>query len=163
MSLSQRIATALADPRVGPAPHTVSAAQGPHTLTLSLQRHSPVGVELDGLSFRVGRMGSGEYSLDELTAWADRVARQVTYLMEDLVLIEADATGVEVELRSQKPTARHDQRLYYEARLDRTGCLRLSRVRFDESTRRRSETPFQLTSETLERLTDDLVATAPRH
>lgn len=161
MSLSRRIAAALADPRVGPAPHPVSAADGPHTLSLSLRQHSPVGVELDRLSFTAGRPGPAQYSLDELTAWADRVARQVTYLMEDLVLIERDAAGVEVELRSQKPSARHGQRLYYEARLDRTGCLRLSRVRFDESSRRRSETPFQLTSETLERLTDDLVATAP--
>ncbi len=160
MSLSRRIVAALVDPRVGPAPHPVTALDGHHRLTLAVRLDSPVGVELDGLTFAVEDPARPARSLDELKAWAARVAARVTYLMEDLVLIEADAAGVEVELRSGRPTARDGRRSYYEARLDRNATLRLSRVSFDESSRRRSDTPFQLTTETLERLADDLVATA---
>ena len=62
--------------------------------------------------------------------------------------------------RSHAPTARGDLKSYYEVRLNKTGSLRLSRVVFDEATRRRRPAPCQLTREVLERLTDDLVASA---
>ena len=46
----------------------------------------------------------------------------------------------------------------FRRRLHPRGALRLSRVTYDEATRRRQPEPCQLTREALERLADDLVA-----
>ena len=78
--------------------------------------------------------------------------------MEPLKVLEIDAGGGEVQIRSQTPTARGDQRGFYEVRLFRQGTLRLERFAFDEATRQRQPTACQITREVLERLADDLVA-----
>jgi hypothetical protein len=80
--------------------------------------------------------------------------------MESLVVLEVDPDGGEVELRSRAPSARGGRKSYYEARLSCSGALRLHRVAFDSSDRRRQAVPFQLSREVLERLVDDLVDTA---
>lgn len=161
MSLSRQIAAALDDlSAIGGTPHEITAEAGPHRLTLAVRVASPVGVEVLALEFAVSDPARPERSLDDLRAWADRVAARVTYLMEPLVLLEVDPAGGEAELRSQSPTARDGRRAYYEVRLNRQGTLRLHRVSFEESDRRRRDTPFQLTREVLERLADDLAATA---
>jgi hypothetical protein len=80
--------------------------------------------------------------------------------MEPLVVLEVDPVGVEVELRSQSPTARNGLRSYYEARLSRDGRLHIHRVAFDPVTCVRQSVGFQVTREVLERLADDLVDTA---
>ncbi len=162
MSLSRRIAVALDEPLAPGAgqPGTISAEEAPHRLTLAVQAANPVGVEVVNLAFSDTDPDQPERSLDDLKAWADRVATRVTYLMEPLVLLEVDSQGGEAELRSQKPTAREGRRTFYEVRLNRQGTLRIVRVAFDEADRSRREISFQLTREVLERLTDDLVATA---
>ena len=45
-------------------------------------------------------------------------------------------------------------------RLFRQGSLRMERFVFDETTRQRRQTPCQLTREVLERLADDIAASA---
>jgi hypothetical protein len=159
MSLSRRIAAALDEfhARGHATPAVVEAAEAPHRLSLSVAQASPVGVQLDGLAFAAD---GPERSTEALRAWADRVAARVTYLMEPLVLLEVDPEGGEAELRSRQPTAREGRRAFYEVRLNRAGTLRLRRVAFDEADRRRADAPFQLSREVLERLADDLVATA---
>ena len=79
--------------------------------------------------------------------------------MEPLKVLEVNDQGGEVQLRSQSPTPRADQRAYYEMRLFRQGSLRMERFAFDETTRQRRQVPCQLTRETLERLADDIAAT----
>ncbi len=161
MSLSRQIAAALDDlSAISATPHDLTAESGPHRLTLSVRLASPVGVEVEALEFAVHDPSRPERSLDDLRAWANRVADRVTYLMEPLVLLEVDADGGQAELRSRNPTARDGRRAYYEVRLHRQGTLRLHRVAFDEADHKRRETHFQLSREVLERLTDDLVATA---
>ena len=78
--------------------------------------------------------------------------------MEPLKVLEIDAGGGEVQIRSQSPTPRAEQRGYYEMRLFRNGSLRMERFAFDEATRQRRQTPCQLTREVLERLADDIAA-----
>jgi hypothetical protein len=161
MSLSRKIvAAAEAAAAAGaPTPPPAVATEGPHTLTLDVEAASPVGVSLRTLTFRVERDGS--LAFDALRAWGDRVAARVTYLMEPLVPVEADTLANELLLRSRQPGRRPGKRVYYEARLAAAGVLTLARVQFDEVTRQRQPLPCQLTLETLERLADDLVATAP--
>ena len=160
MSLSRKIAAALGNLGVvlgGGVAQTASASEGPHHLDLEVHVASPVGVELGRLEFRAD---GPTRTLDQLTAWADRLAARITYLMEPMVVIEVDPVAGEIELRSQAPTSRHGLRSFYEARLDRSGRLWIIRQAFDTTTRTRRMVPFQLTSEVLERLTDDLVDTA---
>lgn len=124
-------------------------------LALELTACSALGVAFEALAFT--DPGDGERSTETLRGWADRLAARVTYLMEPLVLIEIDAVAGEVELRSQVPTARGELKSFYEVRLNKQGAMRLTRVVFDEETRRRRPASCQLTREVLERLTDDLV------
>ena len=163
MTLSRRIADALDDLAAtgGATSGSVVAEAPPHRLELTIRTASPIGVEADRLDFKARPEDAPDLVLGDLQAWADRLTARVTYLMEPLVLVEADAEGTTVELRSQKPTPRDGHRSYYEVLLDRGGRLRLHRVRVENSDRRRSEAPFQLSREVLERLADDLVATAP--
>jgi hypothetical protein len=99
-----------------------------------------------------------------LRAWGHHVADRVTYLFERLELQEVDDEAGRALLRSARPRRRHGLRGYYQVELARSSegrrTVSLSRMAFDESTRTRSAVPMQLTVETLERLAEDLGATA---
>jgi len=154
MSLLSRKIAAEVDANPGPGP--VSVTDGPYRLTLHLSAASPVGVAFDALEFAA--TDKPDWSTDALKGWGDRLAARLTYLMESLVVLEVDAEGGEVELRSQSPSSRDMVRTYYEVHLRREGTLLLRRVAFEASSRRRSTVACQLTREALERLADDLVA-----
>ncbi len=160
MTLSRKIADAVeAGPAGGALPATVEAEAGPHRLGLHLTALGPVGLAFEGLDF--ANTDRADLSTDALRAWGDRLAARVTYLMEPLIVLEVDAEAGEAELRSQSPTPRADRRSFSEVRLRREGTLHLRRLAFDDATRRRGVVPCQMTREVLERLADDLVATAP--
>src|SRR5262249_6011764 len=99
-----------------------------------------------------------EWTSDALRAWGERLAGRVSYLMEPLKVLEVDPAGGEVQIRSQNPTTRSEQRGYYEVRLFEDGTLRMERLAFDEATRQRRPIPCQFTREVLERLADDIAA-----
>jgi hypothetical protein len=160
MSLSRKIAAALDEnTKVHAPPCEVAVEEGPHRLSLDLTALDSVGVAFDSLEFAA--TGRPEWSSDALRAWGDRLAGRVTYLMEPLKVLEVDAAGGEVHIRSQNPTARDDQRSYYEVRLSRQGTLRMERCTFDGASRRRRRIPCHLTREVLERLADDIVGCLP--
>ena len=154
MSLSRKIVAAL--DAAPPIPGPVTAAEGAHTLTLDVEVATPVGGSCAAVTFHAGDRPS--WSLDELTAWGDRLAAKLTYLMEPLVLHEADADAIEALLRSRNPTARDGCRFYYQVHLTKDGTLRLARHVFHEADRTRQPTSCQFTREVLERLADDLAA-----
>lgn len=154
MSLSREIAAALDD--AGPRAGIIAAEDAGHRLALDVEQNAAVGVSCRRLSFETSARPI--WTAAELKAWGDRIAARVTYLMEPLVVVEADADAAQVALRSQKPTARGESRGYYEVRLGGSGTLQMERMVFDEADRRRRSATFQLTRETLERLADDLVA-----
>jgi hypothetical protein len=157
MSLSRKIAAALDEnTKVHAPPCEVAVEEGPHRLALNLTAIDSVGVAFDSLDFAT--TGRPEWSPDALRAWGERLAGRVTYLMEPLRVLEVDAAGGEVHIRSQNPTARDDQRSFYEVRLFKQGTLRMERSTFDESSRRRRRVPCHLTREVLERLADDIAA-----
>ncbi len=154
MSLLSRKLSAEVDANRGPG--TLSVADGPHQITLKLIAASPVGVSFDVLDFVA--TDKPHWSADALKAWGDRLTARLTYLMEPLVVLEIDAVGGEVELRSQSPSVRDTLRTYYEMHLRREGTLQLRRVAFDTATRQRFVVTCHLTREALDRLADDLVA-----
>lgn len=160
MSLSRKIADALDGQMERGVAAPLSVEDGPARLSLDVSANTPVGVALEGLELTAAE-ASGGWTLGALRAWGDRVASRVTYLMEPLVVVEADAVGQEVELRSQKPSQKGDRSSYYEIRMGPGGRMKMSRVAFDAGDRRRKPCGFQLTREVLERLVDDLEATLP--
>jgi hypothetical protein len=128
------------------------------SLSLSLTEAGPVGVAFARLTFTAA--DRSERAPEALQAWADRLSARVTYLMEPLIVVEHDREAGAVAVRSQAPTVRNDRRTYYEVRLARHGTLTMTRMAYDESTRRRAPIPCQMTLEALERLADDLAACA---
>jgi len=159
MTLSRRIAAALDErARAQDATSTVSVDDGPNRLQLDLTALDSVGVSFDALEFATTQRP--EWSADDLTAWGERIAKRVTYLMEPLKVVEIDAAEGEVQIRSDAPTPRAELRGYYEILLGRAGTCRLHRFVFDETTRRRRRASCNLTREVLERLIDDIAATA---
>ena len=160
MSLSRKIAAALDEnTKVHVLPCTVTIEEGPHRLALNLTALDSVGVAFDALDFTA--TGRPEWTSESLRSWGERLASRVTYLMEPFKVLELDAHGGEVNIRSQAPTTRDQQRSYYEVRLSMQGTLRMERNTFDEAARQRRRSACQLTREVLERLADDIVASLP--
>ncbi len=159
MSLSKKIAAALDEnTRAYVMPCTVSIDDGPNRVTLHLTALDAVGLAFSSLEFAT--TSRAEWSSDALNEWGTRLSSRITYLMEPLKVLEIDAGGGEVQLRSQNPTARNAERGYYEMRLFRQGMLRMQRFTFDEATRQRRPSACQLTREVLERLAEDIVASS---
>jgi hypothetical protein len=159
MSLSTKIAAALDEnTRAYVLPCTVTVEDGPNRLSLEITALDSVGVAFDTLEFTT--TDRQDWSSEALNAWGRRLADRVTYLLEPLKVIEIDAGGGEVQVRSTSPSARADRRGFYEVRLRKQGVLRMERFLFDDATRRRDRGPCQLTREVLERLADDIVASS---
>jgi hypothetical protein len=160
MSLSQKIAAALDEnTKAYVLPCSVTIEESPNRLTLHITALDTIGLACTALEFVTTRRS--EWSSESLQEWGTRLAGRVTYLMEPLKVIEIDTAGGEVQIRSQSPTPRADQRGYYEIRLFREGNLRMERFVLDEAARQRRSTPCQLTREVLERLADDIAASVP--
>jgi hypothetical protein len=159
MSLSRKIAAALDEnTRAYHLPCAVTVEDGPNRLTLNLTALESVGVAMESLEFVT--TDRQDWSSDALKGWGERLAARVTYLLEPLKVLEIDAAGSEVQIRSQSPSGRSDQRGFYEVRLHREGLLRMRRHLFDDATRQRRGTTCQFTLEVLERLADDIAASA---
>ncbi len=157
MSLSKKIAGALDEnTKVHAPPCEVAVEDGSGRLSLHLSALDSVGVAFATLEYV--NTSRSEWTTEALRGWGERLAGRVTYLMEPLKVFEVDSDGGEVQLRSQSPTARAEQRGYYEIRLFQQGSLRMVRLAFDEATRQRRTVPCQLTREVLERLADDIAA-----
>ena len=160
MTLSQKIAAALDETRCALIPPCLAQIQdGENSVSLDLTSLDSVGLAFRELEFVTKK--PTEWTTDRAKAWGNNLASRVTYLMEPLVLLEVDDRVSEVQLRSQSPTLRSDKRSFYEVRIQKPGVLHLSRVAFDESSRKRTPAPCQMTREVLERLADDLVASIP--
>jgi hypothetical protein len=160
MSLSKKIAAALDEnTKAYVLPCSVNVEEGPNRLTLQITALDSVGLATTALDFVT--TSRPEWTSDALKDWGTRLAARVTYLMEPLKVVEIDTEGGEVQVRSQSPTVRAEQRGYYEIRLYRQGNLRMERYSVDEATRQRRPTSCQLTREVLERLADDISASIP--
>ncbi len=157
MSLSKKIAAALDEnTKAYVLPCTVTVEDSPSRLTLNLTALDTVGLAFSTMEY--ANTSRTEWSSDALKQWGDRLSKKVTYLMEPLKVVEVHDQGGEVQMRSQSPTPRDQERAYYEMRLFRQGTLRMERFVYDDATRQRRQVPCQLTRETLERLADDIAA-----
>ena len=124
------------------------------SITLSIDRNDDLSCALWEMSQR-SRSPLSERGLD-LKRWADKVAGQVRGLLEPLRVIEIDDRRDEALIRSDEPTARKDERYYYELRLDGSGSALVRRYCGTTEVGRRRQVAFTLTHEAVAKLAADL-------
>lgn len=91
-----------------------------------------------------------------MRGWAESIAARSSGLMERLRVLEVDDGRSETLLRSDRPTAKGDEKAYYEIRL--AGTTRATVHRYRAVGGKREQVPFPLTHEALVKLVDDLAA-----
>lgn len=95
-------------------------------------------------------------SLETLKAISDALTNKLTYLLEPIGLVEADADRCSVQLRSNPPQKGDDGTSYYELMVRRGGDITLSRYA-KKPGQLRLIIPAQVTREVLARLADDFL------
>jgi hypothetical protein len=109
------------------------------------------------LSLRRGSSAT-EAPGDDLRIWAERIAGRATGLLENLRVVEVDASRGQALLRSQQPAQRGDEVFYYEVLLTGTREVLLRRYRAWQNNGRREQVAFAVTNEALAKLVSVLIA-----
>ena len=89
---------------------------------------------------------------------ADRLAREVTGLLEPLRVIEVDNGPGVAQLRSQAPAQRDGANRYYEVTRHADGTTHLGRYQTRPAESKRQAIPFSLTHEALGKIVRDFIA-----
>jgi hypothetical protein len=119
-----------------------------------------VAVDGIGCSFQTLGLSTSKLadaSLDELKSISQALTEKLTYLLEPIGLVEADADRCAVQLRSSPPKKDEEATSYYELMVRRGGDITLSRYS-KKSGQLRQVIPAHVTREVLARLADDFVA-----
>jgi hypothetical protein len=117
-----------------------------------------------GCAFRELRLAAEELKdipFDRLRAWADELCKKVTYLLEHIGPLEADAEAQTVLIRSTPPTRQTDQTTFYEVVVQAPGRLNLRRYTRAAHQADRQPCDMQTTHEVLVKLVSDIVAAIP--
>lgn len=103
-------------------------------------------------------------AFDALKAWADSLAKRITYLLEQIGPLEYDPAAGQVLIRSAPPDKLPDGTQYYEIVLSSQsgGNFRLRRFRSTKGQAGRDPVDITVTHEVLLKLADDLVNTLPQ-
>jgi hypothetical protein len=124
------------------------------TLGLTADRCDSVGCLLSEATFRAAGETRAAASLDD---WAQRTARQVTALLDSLKVVEVDRPRGEALLRSEQPSQRDGQVLYFEVLLQGTTAATVRRFQGShQAGQHREQVPFALTHEALAKFTAEL-------
>lgn len=116
-------------------------------------------VERDKFSSRVRRVQAQGQPLDsfaEVVKKAQDIAERVTYLDEDLRLVEADEAHEVAVLRSDEPQASTQEVEYFQVEVHKDGQTSLERRRYRREETETEPIDFVLSEKTLERLGKDL-------
>ncbi|HZZ73505.1 MAG TPA: hypothetical protein VFE24_14730 [Pirellulales bacterium] len=104
------------------------------SLTVGVQQFECQLVALDSLacafeSFRLRTPALASASIEELKSLSARLSAKVSYLLETIGALEADAEQCVVQMRSMPPQKDEEGTSYYELLIRRGGELRLDRYR----------------------------------
>lgn len=156
MTLDEKIRQKLSDGSPGPGRHELlltNPASG-WTVTLTLDKQD----EMSCLAWELKAIRTGGPALD-LGAWAEKIASQVTGLLEPLKVLEIDNQRQQAILRSEKPTQRKDVQAYFEVFLEGTTSASVRRYQVPrEGNAKREQTTFAMTHEGLIKLVGDLIS-----
>jgi hypothetical protein len=119
-----------------------------------------VALDAIGCSFQTLGLSTeklADATLDELKSISEALTAKLTYLLEPIGLVEADADRCSVQLRSNPPQKGEDETSYYELLVRRGGDVTLSRYS-KRGGQLRQIIPAHVTREVLSRLADDFIA-----
>jgi len=114
----------------------------------------PIGCTFQTLGLSTGKLANS--TLDELKAISEDLTSKLTYLLEPIGLVEADADRCSIQLRSNPPQKGEDETSYYELMVRRGGDITLSRYS-KKTGQLRQIVPAHVTREVLGRLADDFL------
>ena len=114
-----------------------------------------IGCSFQTLAYLTDKLAGS--TLAELKELSDELTGKLTYLLEPIGLVEADADRCCVQLRSSPPQKGDDGTNYYELMVRRGGDISLSRYS-KKPGQLRQIIPAHVTREVLCRLADDFVA-----
>ena len=129
--------------------HQVQAVQ----LRARLQSVDRLACELENVTVAVPRFAA--YTTEQLRQFADRLADDLSYLEERLVVLEVDRLANHVQLRSGQPRQEAERRSYFEVYVSRQG-IDLSRYQKEPGSER-ERIPAVLSRDTVCRLCVDLL------
>lgn len=89
-----------------------------------------------------------------------QITEKITYLEEELRIIESEGERGRTILRSSPPRVDGEVIRFFEIALDRATGLSLRRYRYDHRSEERIPVPAPLSRDTLERLVGDLITLA---
>jgi hypothetical protein len=157
MSLSDQINDELNRLR-GAGGAGIMTAQAPNgRLECDMASVDAIGCAVDVFEFHSGRLSGS--TLEKLKQIGEDLSRRVTYLLEPIAIIEIDAEGVTVQLRSSPPSQEAGVTSYYELTINQDG-LALRRYQA-QSGQPRQAVPAHFTHEALRRLARDVSAAIP--
>ena len=118
-----------------------------------------VAVDAIGCSFQTLGLSTSKLSgaeLERLKDISQKLTEKLTYLLEPIGLVEADADRCSIQLRSSPPKKGEDETSYYELMVRRGGDITLSRYS-KKCGQLRQIVPANVTREVLVRLADDFI------
>jgi hypothetical protein len=116
-------------------------------------------IEKDRLSSKVRKIraqGSPVDNFEALVQKAEDLAKKITYLDEDLRVVETDSAHEVVILRSDEPQSNPQELEYFQMELHTDGQTQLERKRYKREETETEKVDFVVTEKTLERLGKDL-------
>jgi hypothetical protein len=133
----------------------LTADPGPGSPSVAL-----IADQNDALACRVWELDLNRKApVEDVSAWARRVADRATGLLEPLRLVEVDGGRNVAQLRSEEPAKRGESVQYYEVLLNGTGEAAVRRFQASrEAGAKREQVGFVLTHEALARLTGVLAS-----
>lgn len=87
---------------------------------------------------------------------ADAIQKNITFLLEEFKLIELDHQNKRAQLRSYPPHTAENSKYYYEIVLDEGAKAHFQRYEYSMAEKRYTKITSQLTTETFERLIDEI-------
>jgi hypothetical protein len=136
-----------------PARLELSAPTG--TLESQLADVDAIGCAFESFVFRTSKLSGA--TIDQLKKLSDNLTRKLTYLLEPIGTLEADAESCTIQLRSTPPQQGDDGSSYYELLVKRGGEISLCRYRKAPGQPRRVISA-QVTREVFSRLAEDFAA-----
>lgn len=158
MSVVDQLLNRLAQPGIDGA--NVEATKGGDRLLVRVDQSGTLAVTCWELRLTTDRLRGA--SIERVKEVAEDVTRRVTYLLEPIHPVEADAEACVVQLRSVKPHSsdpgnRDASRTYYEALVKTGGTISLQRFEAPRGAVRTS-VAMTLTKEIVSRLAGDFLA-----
>ena len=152
MSLAQKLADKLDAPNIDGT--VVSVAENGEQLTARVDTAGTLAVRLLELRLATDKLTGAPIA--HVKQVAEKLTRQVTYLLEPIQPIESDAEACVVQMRSTKPEQSSGVATYYEVLVKTGGTISLHRYEKPRGGLRK-EIAMNLTKEVVKRLADDFL------